>query len=329
MDWIKKNYDKFTLVVLAVVLIGVSAFIFLNAQGFAEKFADSANTPNKVRKMPDVDTARITKAKEQFDKPLLWDSPIHDGLLFTSKKYYLKNGVLVPPKDDSSYSHSYTGEKIPNLFFLNANLPLMDQTVPFQDPDGDGFNNEDEWKGKTDPLKKESHPPYYTQLFLMKWNKVPFLLKFQAYDGEVARPAGMTFQINTLSLKQPSEFLKIGDTVANTKFKLIKFQFKEQPNAATGEKDDVSELTLLNTETSEEVVLTLNKVADSPNQSGDFEYRWGAKHGEKGQMFRVPKFKVFVLKPEVDKQYKLLDLEEKKALIQTPAGEKYEVLPVK
>jgi hypothetical protein len=274
-----------------------------------------------------VDTARIDEAKAAFEKPVQWSQKRHDGLLFTSVRYYLENGALQQVAHGAKYKHGRTGDPIPNDWFTANNLSLPDPNVPFEDPDGDGFSNEDEWLFKTDPNSKESHPPYYTQLFLKAWIKVPFRLKFQTYDGDPKGPKDkLTVQINTLDLRQPSEFLKIGDTVSNTKFKIKDFQFKEVLNPKTQEMDDVSELTVVNVETGEEVVLIKEKVVDSPNQFADFEYRWNKKHGEPGQIIRVPKLKEFVLPPEgLKAKYKLLDVNQQNAVIQLPDGQKYTV----
>ena len=94
---------------------------------------------------------------------------------------------------------------------------------------------------------------------------VPFRLLFSAYAGAPKKDAvdKMEFQINTIDLKQPSEFLKLGEIVRNTKWKLSKFEFKMAPdNPNVGEIEDISELTLLNTETKEELVLILNRVTN-------------------------------------------------------------------
>jgi hypothetical protein len=61
-------------------------------------------------------------------------------------------------------------------------------------PDGDGFPNEDEWLYKTDPNVKESQPEFYTLLFLNRWIKVRFRLKFQAYDGDPRRRRRWNFR---------------------------------------------------------------------------------------------------------------------------------------
>ena len=92
----------------------------------------------------------------------------------------------------------------------------------------------------------------------------PFRLMFNSYDGDPKKdaPDKFSFGINTIDLKQPSEFLKLGEKISRTNWKLTKFNFKEHkgPNF---DPEDVSELTLTNTETKEEIVLILNRVTDT------------------------------------------------------------------
>ncbi len=94
---------------------------------------------------------------------------------------------------------------------------------------------------------------------------VPFRLLFNAYDGDPKKdaPDKFSFQINTIDLRQPSEFLNLGETVTNTKWKLAKFEHKTMLNPKTGELEDVSDLTLLNTETKRTLILILNRVTDA------------------------------------------------------------------
>ena len=169
-------------------------------------------------------------------------------------------------------------------------------------------------------------------LFLNRFIPVPFRLKFQTYDGDIKQPEGMTFQINTLDLKQPSEFLKLGDTVAKPKFNLMKFEFKEAENKGTGSTEEVSELTVVNTETEETVVLIYNKIVDSPNQYAAFDYYLVAKDisdGIKPFQFTVQRLREFVLRPDVASRYKLLDVKAEEAVIQLPDGTKFTVFKYK
>jgi hypothetical protein len=80
---------------------------------------------------------------------------------------------------------------------------------------------------------------------------------FQAYDGDPAVPESMTFQINVAGLRQPTEFLQLGQTIANTSYRLESFTAKIRKDPQTGEERDVSELTLAHNRTKEKVVLPL------------------------------------------------------------------------
>ena len=129
------------------------------------------------------------------------------------------------------YKVSLTGEEIPNTWFMDRGISIFDPTVPFQDPDKDGFPNEIEFLYKTDPEDANSHPPYYRMLFLKQVEQTRFQLRFDAYDGDPKKDPieKMQFQINTIDLRQPTEFLKIGEKIANTNFQLIKFEYKNRP----------------------------------------------------------------------------------------------------
>ena len=88
-------------------------------------------------------------------------------------------------------------------------------------------------------------------------------LVFKGYDGDPAKPETINFQINSLSSAQPVQFLKLGERISSTKFKLDKFTYKTRRDPTTGADQDVSELTIINAETKQPVVLVLNKVLET------------------------------------------------------------------
>jgi hypothetical protein len=328
MEWIKKNYDRFILALFAVALIGVSVTLFLAARSFGEKFADAMASPPKNNKIPDVNIAKIKEARNNFGQPLKWQTNVHGGLLFTSEGYTVKDGQLVKVKG-GFIEHSRTQQHILNTWLIQYGLPPLDRNVGTQDPDGDGFLTEDEGVANppTDPTKKDSHPPYYTQLFLKNWISNQFQWQFMAYNGDPKTPERMNFQINPMNLRGPSEFLPIGAEIPRTGFKIKSFQFKEVKNPKTDGMDDVSEVTIANPETGEELVLPLHTIKYS-GQTGIFEYRWRKGATEQGQVIPVLKGKEFLLQPEVNVKYKLLDGNQDKALIQTPDGKEITVEPL-
>lgn len=328
MDWIKKRYDQFILLLAALALIAFGVMIMLKTGAFNETFAGALTNPPKNNTIPPLKLERIEEAKKDLEKPPVWaigDQAHPKGSLFVSEVYVISKETQLPtkPTSDSFRKHSVTGQPIPNTWFMENGLPLTKSDVALQDPDQDGFANEDEWLGKTNPNDKESHPPYYTKLHFKQMKTIPFRLIFNSYDGDPKKPEGMTFQINTLDLRQPSEFLPIGATVSRTKFKIEKFEFKERLNDKTMEKEDVSELTVVNTENQDVVVLVLTKVTNSPDVYAIFDYVWP----QPPLVFEVKRLGEFVLRPETDKRYKLIDIKPTEAVIQLPSGDKYTVRP--
>jgi hypothetical protein len=154
---------------------------------------------------------------------------------------------------------------------------------------------------------------------------VRFRLKFSSYDGDPKKDSIDKFEffINTIDLGRRTEVLKIGDTVPSTHFKLEKFEFKTAKNTSTGEEEEVSELTLVNTETNDKAVLILNRIVDSPEYLVLFQYEWPQPDQPplKPIEFKVKKAGAFVLRPNVKEFYKLIDIKDNAAVIQLPNGQ--------
>ena len=94
--------------------------------------------------------------------------------------------------------------------------------------------------------------------------RAPMRLLFNAYsdDPRKVKSENIDFQINTLDLRQSTQFLKLGDVIPNTHFKLTKFEYKTRPNPTRGTDDDVSELTITNTKSGATAVLVYQKTTD-------------------------------------------------------------------
>ncbi len=327
MDWIKKHYDQFALALLSLVLLGVAGFILFKSIGFAENFSAIQSPPPRNDRIPDLEKGPLEAANQSLEKPAQWEPDKTNGSLFVSWKYIVdNNGVLSRP------GGGMLNPPVPDEWLTKYGLDLLSATVLQDDPDGDGFSNLDEFLGAdrsdkngdadaTNPKDKASHPPYYTKLFLKQYIKVPFRLKFNGEDGERSKPESMQFQINTLDLRQPTVFLSIGDTVPGTKFKIEKFEAKSKLNESIGSQEDVSELTVLNTETGDHVVLIKGRETNSPDSFALFTYLWPKPPRD----IRVKKFQDFVLIPDTQEKYKLIDITETEAQIALPSGEKYTV----
>jgi hypothetical protein len=93
--------------------------------------------------------------------------------------------------------------------------------------------------------------------------RIPFRVLFKGYEGDPVTPDKVTFELMTLDLKQPKSSFKLGDLIPNTKWKLQSFKYVIN-RGPTIDDEDVSELTVIDTETQEQKVLTLSRVTDFP-----------------------------------------------------------------
>jgi len=318
MDWIKRNYDQFILGLVALVLLVLSGFLIASAIDFHQTFAGIRGQVIHHNEIPPTDLSGLQQATDALQNPGRWDLKEDEGSLFVSIPYIAQGDTLFDPRKSLKPLHP----PVPNKWIIDHKLDILDNNVLSEDPDGDGFTNLDEWKNlkgdgsdATDPNDPKSHPPYYTKLRLVQYIKQPFRLLFNAYDGDVKKPESLQFQINTVDVRQPTQFVSIGDVIAGTKFKVIKFEVKEEFNPSIQTNRDVSELTVQNTETGDNVILVLERIVDSPDSYALFRYLWN------NTQFEVKKYKEFVLLPETTLRYKLIDIKEDKALIQTPTDQ--------
>ena len=304
MTWVKQNYDRFLLAVCAAALLICAGLLFNNVRGYNETFAGLQGQVIPNRHIPvSINQDRVTTDRKALADPALWQAKMLDGSrrlpVFVSVPYISKTEVdpsgqaavkLIDP-----YTNDPTGmihPPVPNAWLLEHNQDILSQNVLDQDSDGDGFTTLDEYNGKTDPTDPKSHPPYWTKLVLTRFVRIPFRLRYDAGTGP--------FQINTVDLEQPTQFLKVGDMVKGTKFKLTKFEKKNRMEGTLNK--DVSEVTLVNQETGDVIILPKQEEVDSPTTYAVLTYLWT------GKPFAVKKNQEFTLKPEDNVKYKCLEL---------------------
>jgi hypothetical protein len=296
MDWIRLHYERAVLIVAALILFLSAVSIWRRAAGFSENFPVMPPAPAIKSAPPPGKAAELQRAAEKLHQPPQWTFAGTSGLFVPSPYFIGPNGL--PAAVRTTMLHP----PVPNEWLQQFGLPIQDADVLEQDPDGDGFTNLDEWAGHTNPTDAKSHPEYLTKLKLKSFTQEPFRLVFSSWVGD-------TFAINTIDLKQPTQFLKVGDAVPGTQFKVVKFDEKSQPNQY-GTDLDVSELTLQHQETGEQLKLVKEQVAISPESVATFVYSWGGR-----REFEVRKDQEFSLKPQEEIRYKLVDVQPTKAVI--------------
>jgi hypothetical protein len=296
MDWIRAHYERVAVLAAAAFLLLSSISIFRNAAQFGTTFAaQKAAAPKNAKPPPKA--VELDAAAQKLHQPPQWTFSGRSGLFVPEKHFIGANGL--PATLQTAQVHP----PVPNEWLEEFGLPIAEGDVLTQDPDGDGFTNLDEWQGHTNPTDKNSHPDYVSKLKLKSFSEEPFRLMFSSASGE-------TFGINTIDLKQPTQFLKVGDTISGTRFKIVKFKEKHETNPTTGGDVDVSELLLEHEATHVQLTLVKEKVAMSPESVATFVYTWGEP-----REFQVRKDQEFSLKPQEEIKYKLIDVQPTKAVI--------------
>src|SRR5438477_11691802 len=296
MNWVRAHYEAVCLIAAAAVLFLSSVFIWRNAASFGSQLAVMPPAPSLKSVSPLAKAEELAAGAEKLHQPPQWTFGGRSGLFVPEKHFIGANGQ--PATLQTTEVHP----PVPNEWLEQFGLLITDAVVLEQDPDNDGFSNLEEWQGHTNPTDGNSHPEYYTKLKLKSTKEEPFRLVFSSWVGD-------TYGINTIDLKQPTQFLKVGDAIKGTRLKIVKFRKKYQPNKY-GTNVDVSELTLEQVETKEQLTLIKEKVAMSPESVATFVYTWGGR-----QEFQVRKDQEFSLKPQVQIKYKLVDVDPAKAVI--------------
>jgi hypothetical protein len=295
IDWLKTNYDRTVLIAAAVFLFISAVAIAWSAIQFGNRLIPPPRLRAKAASQPPV-AVELDRAAEQLQKPLQWRSSARSGLFVPEQHFIGPDGM------PATLHNTQVHPPVPNEWFEEYALPIEDADALEEDPDKDGFTNLNEWQGHTDPTKPESHPDYTTKLHLVSATEEPFRYVFASRTKE-------KFGINDIDQSEPTQFLKVGDVIRGTDFKIIQFTEKTEPNEY-GMKMDVSELLLEHQQSHAQVTLVKGRIATSPQSVAMFVYTWGGR-----KEFEVRKDQEFSLKPMAEIKYKLIDVRPDKAVI--------------
>jgi hypothetical protein len=298
MNWLRTHYDRVALIAGAAFLLLCSIFVWQRTMRFNTEVAARLAAPPPRSASPPAKAIELEAASKKIEQAPQWTFGSRSGLFVPEKHFLGANGM--PATLQTTEVHP----PVPNEWLEQFGLPIADADLLEQDPDGDGFVNLDEWQSHSNPTDRNSHPDYVTKVKLKSATEEPFGLMFSSWVDE-------TYAINAIDLKKPTQFLRIGDTIRGTRFKIINFTEKYRRNQY-GTNVDVSELALEHVETKEHLTLVKEKVAISPESVATFVYTWPA--GERRE-FQVRKNQEFSLKPEEQIKYKLIDVQPAMAVI--------------
>jgi hypothetical protein len=295
LAWIKAHYDRVALIAAAAFLLISAVSIWWSAIQFGNRLVTLQPPRAKTASPPPI-AVELDRAAEQLQHPAQWKGSTRSGLFVPEKHFIGADGL------PATLQNTQVHPPVPNDWFEKFGLPIQDADVLDQDPDKDGFTNLDEWQGNTDPTNKDSHPDYLTKLHLVSATEEPFRYIFSSRIKD-------TFGINSIDQSEPTQFLKVGDVIRGTNFKIMKFTEKHARNQY-GTNVDVSELFLEHEQSHAQVTLVKEQVATSPQSIATFVYTWGGR-----REFEVRKDQEFSLKPVEEIKYKLVDVQPAKAVI--------------
>jgi hypothetical protein len=295
IEWIKAHYDRVALIATAIILLISAIWIWWSAIQFGDRLVAQQAPLQKAASPPAV-AVELDRAAKELEHPAQWKSSTR-SVLFVPERHFIGADGL-----PATLQNTQVHPPVPNDWFEQYALAIEDADALDQDPDGDGFSNLDEWQGGTNPTNKDSHPDYLTKLHLVSATEESFPYMFSSWVGG-------TFAINAIDQSEPTQFLKKGDVIRGTDFKIVKFTQKHDRNQY-GTRIDVSELLLEHRDSKAEVTLVKEKVATSPQSVATLVYTWGGR-----REFEVRKDQEFSLKPVEEISYKLVNVQSNKAVI--------------
>jgi ankyrin repeat protein len=164
-----------------------------------------------------------------------------------------------------------------------------------QDSDGDGWTDAEEISYGTDPHDPNSHPPLYTKLRMVKLDAQPFPVVF---DGVEGKKASLTIQHGQMSERY---VLAVGARIPGESWKIVSIHPRKNVDKS-GTTIDVSELTLINAESGEKLVLVKSMQANSPGGTAVLSLEGMDRE------VQVKEKQQFSLSPDGSDRYTVLDI---------------------
>ena len=202
-------------------------------------------------------------------------------------------------------------------WFKKNHLDLKDPTMLDADPDGDGFTNREEFLANTDPNDPNSHPPYPADpqrfLRLKEYNEARLPITLEKIEGERAH-------LKRTDGDGKVETVKVGDTLHGLPLKVVHVEAKQDIDK-NGEHVDLSQVTLVDSGTKEQYVLTGNLPAKTSASNAVLVTRDGKA------TLKVHHNDVFTWPTEGGANFKVIDMSQDQVVLQQIDTKKMWTIP--
>ncbi len=249
------NYEKVILIMAALLALGAVGYMVWDSQSLPDNLAIRQVTSKSNLNPPP--TAVVDSILKRLMEKVSWVSPVING-----KPVPLNKSIRLLQKGDQLFDRQVAEPALrppmTNEFLVSNSIPNIESpNVGELDADNDGFTNEEEFLGKTNPRDDKSHPPVTQKLFLKSRITHDYKIKLNS--------SSPPYQVQRIAPEpKSSKFVSPGDEFGFDKtgparFKAIEFAQKVQKNPTTGLETDVSELKCLDISTKREFILIKGK----------------------------------------------------------------------
>jgi hypothetical protein len=298
------NYEKALVIVAALIAFGAVGYMIWDSQSISDRLALRIGSSKNVLNPPPTDG--VNSIIQRLMEKVSWVSPV-----INEKPVPLNKSILLLQKGDQLFDlqvpEPMLRPPMTNEFLVKNDLASIESAnVGALDPDNDGFSNEEEFTGKTNPRDDKSHPPVTQKLYLKQRITHDYKIKLNS--------SSPPYQVQrTAPEPKASKFVSPGDEFGFDKnvirFKALAFEQKIKKEPTTGLEKDVSELKCLDISTKREFVLVKGEETNLADYEAEFEFRIGAPEVRKvreGETFQIPGIGV---------TFKVLSIEENQAVI--------------
>ncbi len=213
---LKKNYDKALLVAGGILAIAGSGLLMTNAASFKSQFTVEEK-PTKNELSP-LNIGLADAAVKQLETgPAAWQRPKlgqHKTVsLFASTPFLLQKDKP-EPVDLLADSSTPVRAPVENWWFFTNDLDITSVDILKQDPDRDGFTNEDEFREQTNPNTSVSKPTWISKLYYTERVADPLTLRLTTFDA-TGGVCGLRVTGGSDGKNQKGYFKKVGEKFAD------------------------------------------------------------------------------------------------------------------
>jgi len=237
--WLKQNYENLLLVVILLLLLCSAVFLVLQVRHKTEE-QSAVLPPVQFTTAERVNLAAEEKKLDVLVRTNLMDVAL--GVMGDELRVSCINpkcGKPIPfraaicpfcavkqPQEADVDKESTLNDGIPDVWKKKYGFDILDQTVAKADPDGDGFNNYEEYRAGTNPLDPKSYPDVASKLRVWSIKQRAFKLRYMSSMQPISG-TNMTFGINLRSGR--TVFVKLGDVAEG--YKVV----SHEPKATEGD----------------------------------------------------------------------------------------------